>query len=313
VFTLPGSAHAPAAEEVREARMQRLRLGWIGVGKMGTPLCTNLLKAGFDLSVADTDPERVAEMTAKGAHACPDAATLARRTDVVFSMVPNDEVLLSIVGGEHGVARGIGRGKVYVDLSTVSPARSEKVAELLASTGARYLRSPVSGSTANAAAGSLALYCSGPQEAFEAVRPALECFGSKLTYCGAGEEARVLKLVINMVVCMTPAIVGEALSLGAKSGLDWSQMIDAIGQSAAASPVIGYKVDMMKRRDWTPMATIDLVAKDMELALEWAGQCGASTPLTTLVHQFNTAYQARGDGELDFFSLVTWPERLTKR
>lgn len=292
--------------------MQRLRLGWIGVGKMGTPLCTNLLKAGFDLGVVDTDPARVAEMTAKGARSCPDAAKLARSSDVVFSMVPNDEVLLSIVAGEHGVARGIGPGKIYVDLSTVSPARSEKVAELLAPTGAQYLRSPVSGSTANAAAGTLALYCSGPRDAFDTARPALECFGSKLTYCGAGEEARVLKLVINMIVCMTPAIVGEALSLGAKSGLDWSQMIDAIGQSVAASPVIGYKADMMKRRDWTPMATIDLVAKDLDLALEWGRLRDAPMPLTAAVHQFNKTFQASGDGELDFFSVLTWPERISK-
>ncbi len=292
--------------------MQRLRLGWIGVGKMGAPLCANLLKAGFDLSVVDPDPARVAEVAAKGAKSYPDAATLARSTDVIFSMVPNDDVLLSIVSGPRGLAEAIGSGQIYVDLSTVSPARSERVAELLTPTGAQYLRSPVSGSTANATAGTLALYCSGPKEAFETVRPALACMGTKLTYCGSGEEARVLKLVINMIVCMTPAIVGEALSLGAKSGLDWTQMIDAIGQSVAASPVIGYKADMMKRRDWTPMATIDLVAKDLDLALEWARLRGAPVPLTSLVHQFNTAYQASGDGELDFFSVVTWPERLAK-
>jgi len=286
------------------------RLGWIGVGKMGTPLCANLLEAGFDLSVVDTDPARVAEMVARGAKRCADAAALARNVDVVFSMVPNDAALLSIVAGERGVARTIGPGQVFVDLSTVSPARSGRVAELLASTGAQYLRSPVSGSTANAAAGSLALYCSGPQSALERVRPALERMGNRLTYCGQSEEARVLKLLINMIVCMTPAIVGEALSLGAKSGLDWSQMIDAIGQSVGASPVIGYKADMMKRRDWRPMATIDLVEKDLALALEWGRTKRAPMPLTGMVHQFNAAFQERGDGGLDFFSLLTWPERL---
>lgn len=288
------------------------RLGWIGVGKMGTPLCINLLKAGFELSVVDTDPERVTEITARGATHCPDAAALAQSTDVIFSMVPNDEALLSIVSGERGIVRTIGPGQIYVDLSTVSPAGSARVAGLLAPTGAQYVRSPVSGSTANATAGTLALYCSGPKAAFEAVRPALERIGNRLTYCGQGEEARVLKLVINMIVCMTPAIVGEALALGSKSGLDWSQMIDAIGQSVGASPVIGYKADMMKRRDWTPMATIDLVAKDLDLALEWGRVRGAPMPLTGMVHQFNAAFQAAGDGGLDFFSVLTWPERLAK-
>lgn len=292
--------------------MQGSRLGWIGVGKMGTPLCTNLLAAGFDLTVVDTDPARVAAMTAKGARSCPDAATLAQDAEIIFSMVPDDDVLLAIVGGERGIARTIGAGQIYIDLSTVSPARSGRVAELLAPTGAQYLRCPVSGSTATAAAGTLAIYCSGPREAFDAARPALERLGNRLTYCGSREEARVLKLVINMIVCMTPAIVGEALSLGAKSGLDWSQMIDAIGQSVAASPVVGYKADMMKRRDWTAMATIDLVAKDLDLALEWGRLVRAPMPLTSLVQQFNTAFQASGDGHLDFFSMLTWPERISR-
>ncbi len=289
------------------------RLGWIGVGKMGTPLCANLLAAGFDLSIVDPDPQRVAAITARGATVCADPAALARSVDIVFSMVPNDAVLLAIVGGEHGLARTIGPENIFVDLSTVSPERSARVADFLAPTGAQYLRSPVSGSTANASAGTLALYCSGPEAAFQTVRPALERMGNKLTYCGSGEEARVLKLVINMIVCMTPAIVGEALSLGARSGLDWSQMIDAIGQSVAASPVVAYKMEMMKRRDWTPMATIDLVAKDLDLALEWGRLRHAPMPLTSMVQQFNTAFQASGDGELDFFSMLTWPERLAKR
>jgi len=298
---------------MREQHMALSRLGWIGVGKMGTPLCANLLEAGFDLSVVDTDPARVADITARGAKCCADPAALAQNVDVVFSMVPNDAALLAVVTGERGVARKIGPGQIFVDLSTVSPARSERVAELLAPTGAQYLRSPVSGSTANAASGTLALYCSGPEGAFDRVRPALERMGNRVTYCGQGEEARVLKLVINMIVCMTPAIVGEALSLGARSGLDWSQMIDAIGQSVGASPVIGYKTDMMKQRDWTPMATIDLVEKDLDLALEWGRLTGAPMPLTNVVHEFNAAFQERGDGGLDFFSLVTWPERLSKQ
>lgn len=112
--------------------MQHARLGWIGVGKMGAPLSARLLEAGFDLSVVDADPARVAALIARGAKSCPDAATLVRSTDVVFSMVPNDDALLAIVSGEAGLARAIGPGQIFVDLSTVSPVRSAQVAELLA-------------------------------------------------------------------------------------------------------------------------------------------------------------------------------------
>ncbi|MCL4798491.1 MAG: NAD(P)-dependent oxidoreductase [Burkholderiales bacterium] len=292
--------------------MDKLRLGWIGAGKMGTPICANLLQAGYALTVCDVDPARVAALTARGAQAAPDPAALARDVDVVLSMVPDDDALRAIAGGKGGLAGALCPDQVFVDLSTVSPAGSAEVAATLAPTGAAYLRAPVSGSTATAAAGMLSIYCSGPQPAFERVRPLLERIGNKITYCGAAEEARVMKLVINMIVIITPAVVGEALALGARSGLGWSQMIDAIGQSVAASPVIGYKADMMKRRDWTPMATVDLVAKDLDLALELGRQCHAPMPITALAQQFNTALQASGDGGLDFFAVLTWPERLAK-
>jgi 3-hydroxyisobutyrate dehydrogenase len=287
--------------------MASIRIGWIGIGNMGAPICRNLISAGHELVVHDIDPARLAELQGAGAAVASDAADLVARADLVFSMVPNDTVLLAVV---EGIAARLRPDQTFIDMSTVSPATSARAFELLAPSGAAYLRAPVSGSTAGAAAGTLAIYCSGPRAAYDAVLPVLGRIGSRQSHVGLAEEARVLKLLINMIVCITPAVVGEALAFGQRSGLDWTTMIEAIGGSAAASPLIGYKSEMMKRRDWTAMASVDLTAKDLDLALEWGRARRVPMPFTALAQQVNSAFQASGDGGDDFFSVVTWPERL---
>lgn len=287
--------------------MTSFRIGWIGIGNMGAPICRNLIGAGHELVVHDIDPARLAELQGAGAAVASDAADLVARADLVFSMVPNDTVLLAVV---EGIAARLRPGQTFIDMSTVSPATSARVFELLAPSGAAYLRAPVSGSTAGAAAGTLAIYCSGPRAAYDAILPVLGRIGSRQSHVGLAEEARVLKLLINMIVCITPAVVGEALAFGQRSGLDWTTMIEAIGGSAAASPLIGYKSEMMKRRDWTAMASVDLTAKDLDLALDWGRARRVPMPFTALAQQVNSAFQASGDGGDDFFSVVTWPERL---
>lgn len=287
--------------------MTTARIGWIGIGNMGAPICRNLLAAGHQVAVHDIDPVRLAELQAAGAVVATDAADLVARADLVFTMVPNDRVLLSVV---EGIAARLKPGQAFIDMSTISPATSARVADLLAPAGTAYLRAPVSGSTAGAAAGTLAIYCSGPRNAYEAALPVLARIGNRQSHVGDAEEARVLKLLINMIVCITPAVVGEALAFGQRSGLDWTMMIEAIGGSAAASALIRYKSDMMKRRDWTAMASVDLTAKDLDLALDWGRARRVPMPFTALAQQLNSAFQASGDGADDFFSVVTWPERL---
>lgn len=283
-----------------------MRTGWIGAGKMGMPICRNLLRAGFPLHVYDVAAEPVRALVADGAIAAADAQTLARDTDVIFSMVPKDEVLLDLVSGSDGLAAVLRPDQIFVDMSTVSPLRSAAVADLLAPTGAGYLRAPVSGSTANAENATLSIFCSGDKARFETIEPLFHHIGNRLSYCGNGEEARVLKLLVNIIVGVTPALLGEALGFGLQSGLDRDMILDAIGTSAGASPVINYKLDMLKRQDWSAMATIDIVAKDLDLALEWARLCGTPMPFTSLAQQTNATYQTNGLGNLDFFAVSEW-------
>jgi 3-hydroxyisobutyrate dehydrogenase-like beta-hydroxyacid dehydrogenase len=290
--------------------LQGWKIGWIGVGRMGTPLCRRLLDAGATLSVTDTDPARIAPLAEAGARPHATAAAMAEEADILLSMVPNDAALLAVTLGPGGVAEAIRPGQVFIDLSTVSPATSARVAEALAARGADYLRCPVSGSTATAAAGALTIFASGPDAALDRCAPLLGVLGKETLRCGAAEEARAVKLMVNMVVALTPAVIGEALAFGTRLGLDWEGMIDALSHSVVASPLLAYKAEMLKARDWTPAADVDLVAKDLDLALAVGQREGAPMPLSALARQFAAAYQASGEGGLDFFRVATWPERL---
>ena len=203
---------------------------------MGFPICENLLAAGYRLAVYDVAREPVERLARKGALACQSHSDLVRASDVVFTMVPSDAVLVALVGGEDGLARTMRRGQTLIDMSTVSPLRSEQVALMLADSGCAYLRCPVSGSTANAAAATLAIFCSGDRAAYDAHKPVLDHIGSRTSYCGAAEEARVLKLLVNIIVGVTPALVGEgasAIAGGSAAGaadLDWAeQILGAVG------------------------------------------------------------------------------------
>jgi 3-hydroxyisobutyrate dehydrogenase-like beta-hydroxyacid dehydrogenase len=287
--------------------LQGWTLGWIGAGRMGTPLCRRLLAAGATLHVTDTDPARIAALAAEGAHAAATAAAIAEQAKIVLSMVPNDAALLAVA---RGVAETIRPGQVFIDLSTVSPSASAQVAEWMAARGADYLRCPVSGSTSTAVSGALTLFLSGPAAAMDRCAPLLGVLGREVLRCGGAEEARAVKLMVNLVVALTPAVIGEALAFGGRLGLEWDAMIDALSRSVAGSPLLAYKVEMLKARDWTPAADIDLVAKDVDLALSVAQREGATLPLSALARQFAAAYQASGEGGLDFFRVATWPERL---
>lgn len=283
---------------------ERPRIGWIGLGNMGSRMAPNLIKAGYDVTVFDVDPARTAELVEAGAKTAASPGELGAGRDVVVSMIPNDKVLFDIVAGADGLQHGLRPGACFIDMSTVSPGMSKQVAERLAAHGLSYLRAPVSGSTALAAAGTLTIFASGDREAFDRHRPILDALGRKVTYLGAGEEARVTKLMINLIVGSINGALAEALNFGQRNGLDWATMIDTIADSVVASPYIASKVDKLKQRDWTAAAPISLIAKDADLALDLGRASGAFMPMTAIVRQTLSAMEGRGDGHLDMAAVV---------
>jgi 3-hydroxyisobutyrate dehydrogenase-like beta-hydroxyacid dehydrogenase len=222
-------------------------------------------------------------------------------------MISDDQALKEVAGA---VRDGIKPGSIYIDMSTVSPAASAEVAAWMDKAGASYLRAPVSGSTMLASKGALTIFISGPSQALEKARPVLEQMGKTLHHVGKDEEARRLKLAINLMIGITAATMGEALAFGESGGIEWRQMIDIINASVVASPLTGYKAEMLKSRDFTPAFTASQMLKDFDLVLDTARNGNLPMPVTALVRQFWGAMIATGRGEKDFFSYVTMMEEL---
>src|ERR1700748_2925978 len=189
-------------------------IGWIGLGKMGTPIVANLLKAGFEVTVYDVERARVDELAAQGAKPAGDIPTLAAAVQIVFSIIPDDVVLRKIALGAQGVVANMAPGAVYVDMSTVSPTVSQEVRDAARAHRNGFGAAPVSGSTVLAEKAQLTVFASGPKDAFERARGALEALSARQYYVGDDQQARYLKLAINHLVGSTAVLLAEALTLG---------------------------------------------------------------------------------------------------
>jgi 3-hydroxyisobutyrate dehydrogenase-like beta-hydroxyacid dehydrogenase len=250
------------------------RIGWIGAGKMGGPMSRRLVAAGAEVRVFDPVAENVAGVVAAGGHAGESNRDVAEGGDIVVSMIPNDAVLLDIALGDEGVLEVMDKGSVFIDMSTVSPETSQEVAAAAGAAGLAYLRAPVSGSTALAEGGALTIMVSGPETAAKRCEPVFAEMGKTQFYLGDSEQARYLKLVVNLLVGTTGAVLAEALTLGRKGGLDWAQMLDVIGVSAAASPYIQYNLDPLKARDFSPLFSTTQMVKDSRLICDAGAKAG---------------------------------------
>lgn len=254
--------------------LNEMKIGWIGAGKMGGPMSRCLLAGGAAVAVSDPDAGNRAGVAAAGGREVDDARAAAEGADVVVSMIPNDSVLRAVALGADGVLAAMAPGAVYVDMSTVSPEISAEVAAEAERKGIAYLRAPVSGSTALAEAGNLTVMVSGPKQAYDRLAAVFDALAAKHFHVGEGEQARYLKLVLNLLVGTTGAVLAEALTLGRKGGLDWATMIDVIGESAAASPYVKYNVAPLKARDFSPLFSADQMVKDSNLICDAARNVG---------------------------------------
>jgi 3-hydroxyisobutyrate dehydrogenase-like beta-hydroxyacid dehydrogenase len=280
------------------------RIGWIGLGKMGAPMAHHLHSAGHDISVHNRTAAKADRLVAAGATLAAHAADAARGAETVFSMLADDAALRAILLGPEGVVAAMDRGAVLVEMSTVSPAISSELDAACQARGLGYLRAPVSGSVAFAEGAKLTVLASGPLAVYTTVLPLLQSFSAKQVHVGMGCEARVMKLSLNMMVGLTAAMMGEALALGQKNGLAREVMLEVIGASAVASPLVSYKLAMLRSRDYSAAFEARMMAKDFDLALAAAHGAGVPMPLTAQVREGWSALIARGDGDADFFKYV---------
>lgn len=286
------------------------KIGWIGLGKMGVPMSQNLIKAGYSVTVYNRTKAKTEELASTGASVADSPQALAEGCDVIISMISDDPVLEAVSCGNDGAFEGAKKGSIYIDMSTVSPVASARVAQAAEEKGISYLRAPVSGSTALAQAATLTIFASGPKSAYDQCEDIFKSMGQKTFHVGNAEEARYLKLVLNMMVGLTSAMVGEALTFGEKGGMDWQQMIDIVNASVVASPLVGYKAQILKDRNYAPAFTVAQIAKDFDIALDTAKANEVPMPMTSMARQFFGVMKAKGNADLDFFAYVTLLEEL---
>ena len=288
-----------------------MRVGFIGIGNMGLPMGTNLLKAGYPVIAFDRSEDRLGTIVSRGARRAESVAQVAREADVVFTSLPNDAIFRSVALGDDGVVANAGAGTIFMDTSTVSPTVSAEVAEGAREHGVRYLRTTVSGNGVVAAAAALTVMASGPREAYDAVLPLIHAIGRRAFYLGEAEEARLMKLAVNLMISVSSGMIGEALTLGRKSGLDWSQMLEVLASSHVASPMVLYKVPPLKERDFSSTMSAITQTKDVDLILECAAASHVPLHLTSAVRGLFQGLISTGGGEDDYIALVRHVEALS--
>lgn len=275
-----------------------MRVHVIGIGKMGLPMALHFRRGGHSVSVQDTATERLA--LARAAGLAIDAQAL-RGAEVVLSSLPHDDALLA-VGGQ--VVREASRGTIYVDTSTVSPRVSAAVARACAEAGIAHVRATVSGNNHMAEAAQLTVMASGPREAYDTVQPLLQLLGPARFWLGDGEQARLMKLVVNLMIAQTSAMLAEALALGRKGGLQWEDMWSVLSASAVASPILKAKAVQLSKRDFTPTFTVEQMIKDLGLILGAGSANHVPLPQTAATLQLMQAAVAQGRGGEDYAAII---------
>jgi 3-hydroxyisobutyrate dehydrogenase-like beta-hydroxyacid dehydrogenase len=287
-----------------------LKVGWIGVGKMGKPMSKRLLDAGYEVYVCDIVKSNTDEVVKAGAVFVDTPAELTRKVDVVFSIIPNGKVLKDIVLGENGIENTVCPGKIIVDMSTVDPESSGIVNDAIEKKGGKFIRANVTGSVEYAEKGTLGGLCSGDREAYEKVLPLIKILTIRQYYLGPKDEARYMKIIINMLLGSSMQAMGEALTMGEAVGLEWNTMVEAIADSAAACPAIKFKTEQFKKRDFRPMSTAAIMDKDMDLALDIARKYKLAMPVASIARQFYCSMGSTGKADLDYSAVLLVNEEL---
>lgn len=286
------------------------RLGFIGLGTMGTPMCERLIAAGHRLFVQTRS--KVPASIAGAATCCPTARAVAEQADVIFLMVPDTPHVEDVLFGEAGVAAGLDRGQVVVDMSSISPVATKAFARRIEALGGWYLDAPVSGGELGAKNGTLSIMVGGPEAVFERVRPLFGAMGRNINRVGGHGDGQTAKVANQIIVALNIQAVAEALVFAAKAGADPARVREALMGGFAASRVLEVHGERMIRRSFDPGFRIELHRKDLGLALSSAGQLGVSLPNTATVQQLFNACVAMGGAGWDHSALVRALEPLAQ-
>jgi 2-hydroxy-3-oxopropionate reductase len=285
-------------------------IGFIGLGIMGRPMAKNILKAGYPVVVHNRSHPGVDELVAAGASAARSPAAVARQTDIVITMLPDSPDVELVALGADGILSAARPGQVIVDMSTIAPTVSRRIAVAAQEKGCAMLDAPVSGSDKGAAAGTLSIMVGGDDEVVARCKPLLSAMG-KVVHVGPSGMGTTVKLCNQIVGMLTMMAVSEGLLMGARAGADLNRLIEAMSGGAARSWMLENLAPKIIERDFAPGFMVRLAQKDLRLALQMAAEHDLPLPGISLVHQFYRSVEASGDGDLGIQALALALERLS--
>ncbi|MFN3298498.1 2-hydroxy-3-oxopropionate reductase [Caldimonas sp.] len=286
-----------------------LRIGFIGLGIMGTPMAGHLIKAGHQLFVY-TRGKVPAEIAASSATQCLNARGVAERADIIITMVPDTPDVADVLFAEQGVAMGLSPGKIVVDMSSISPVETKDFARRIEALGCEYLDAPVSGGDVGARNATLSIMVGGKPEVFERVRPVFELLGKNITLVGGHGDGQTCKVANQIVVALTLHAVAEGLLFAARAGADPAKVRQALMGGLATSRILEVHGERMIKRSFAPGFRIALHQKDLNLALSAAKSLGLALPATAAAQQLFSACVAHGGAGWDHSGLVRALEQL---
>tara|TARA_Y100000588_G_scaffold113663_1_gene124739 strand:- start:2788 stop:3681 length:894 start_codon:yes stop_codon:yes gene_type:complete len=285
-------------------------IGFVGLGIMGRPMAKNLIKAGYSVTVFDVIGTNVEQVVTEGASAASSAKEVAANTPVVITMVPDSADSEAAIMGPNGVLEGASKGSVVIDMSSIAPGVSQKIADACESAGVEFLDAPVSGGEPKAIDGTLAIMVGGKKQVFDEHVDLLNSLGASVVLCGDYGAGNITKLANQIIVAANIEAVSEALVLSSKAGLDPNVVFQAIRGGLAGSTVLDAKAPMMIEGNFKPGFRIKLHQKDLHNALLTGKELGVPLPVTGLVQQMIGSLMNDGKGDLDHSAIANFIEDM---
>ena len=286
------------------------RIAVVGVGLLGSAVASRLLAAGFTVTGYDTRPAQLAGLGSRGLKAASSLNDAAAGAQAVFTILPSADSVEAVVLGAGGLLGLLPRSATLIQMSTISPTQTRRLAEGAAAAGIRFLDAPMSGTSAMVERGDCTIFAGGDPGLIEACRPVFAAIGKRTIHVGPAGSASLAKLAANLLVALNTAALAEALVLGAKGGLAPQVLLDILKDSAGGSRMVDVRGPLMVEHRFEPQMKLDLFLKDFRLMLEEGQRLGVPLPLTSLTQQLCTATVAAGRGGEDLAALITTLETM---
>lgn len=287
------------------------RIGFIGLGLMGRPMAHHLLTAGYHLTVFNRSRPAIDELASAGARAAHSPREVAVQSDMVITMLPDGPDVEAVVAGADGLREGAREGMLFIDMSTISPLATKRIAGILELHGVRALDAPVSGGEEGARSATLSIMVGGSEEDFQRAQPLFSVLGKTITYCGPGGSGQTVKACNQVLVALIIEAVSEALVLGAKAGVAPDIILKVLSGGLAQNRIMDLRGSSMIRHSFEPGGKAAFQLKDLKIVKQVAQEYSVVLPMGTLVEQLFTALVVSGKGDLDHSALLTVIESLS--